>query len=329
MTYPRLTLRWLIQTMIIGFLAGLALHWVFSHGPLNWGNLCLSGLVGVVFSLCVGAGLLLGNRLLAKLPERGRPSWIATRYFLGWLTISGLCTLLAVLLVRRVLGIDLFGVAVFSILLLLSLSIAGVITGFHLMRKQVQLSRELGLAQARAQSLALQAQLSPHTLFNSLNTIAALIPEQPGAAEEAVQRLSRLLRRILSALDQESWTLNDEFSLVEDLLEMERVRFGERMSYHLELTEEEGSRQVPPLILLPLVENSLKHGFRPKVGHCHVEVRANGGCVLIADNGVGRMSDAPDGLGLRNVRQRLEALGGSLLWLQAEEGCAVEVRLCP
>lgn len=325
---PRLTLRWLLQAVILGFLGGVAIGWLL-FSARQGRSLAISGLAGIFFSVCGWAGSILGTRLILRLPDRGSPVWITTRYFLGWIGVFLACTFLAGFLVERLLEIRFFNIAMISITTLFSLSIGGLITGFHLMKDQVLLSRDLALAQARAQSLVLRAQLSPHTLFNSLNTIAALIPEQPGLAEETVQRLSRLLRRILSALEQEHWTLAEEFELVRDLLETERVRFGTRMSYRLDLPEEEASRSVPPLLLLPLVENSLKHGFRPKVGPCIFEMSVSEGRVTIRDNGVGRSDDAGEGIGLSNVRQRLQTLGGSLRWLESAEGCAVEVKLCP
>jgi two-component sensor histidine kinase len=325
----RFSLRWFLCALAVGFLAGVLLDGVaYSH----WASLAStgrSGVIGMINSVVVWGGCMVGFRLLGRLPDRGSPTWMAARLSLGWLGVSALSVLAAGLVVRACLGAGAFGLATFPLLMLVSMAIGGGIGGFHLMKGQILLSRELGLAQARAQAMALRAQLSPHTLFNSLNTIAALIPEAPGAAEEAVQRLCRLLRRILTALDQEAWPLADEFDLVRDLLELERARFGERLSHRLDLEEADRARPVPPLILLPLVENSLKHGFRPKVGPCRLSVLARGGRIVVTDDGVGRSPDAAEGVGLRTVRQRLEAQGGTLRWLEVPAGCSVEVRLCP
>ncbi len=157
--------------------------------------------------------------------------------------------------------------------------------------------------------------------------VAALIPEEPARAEEATLRLSGLLRRILAALEQPLWTLQEEFSLLEDLLALESLRFEGRLSFNLDLEPAMASIPVPPLLLLPLVENSLKHGFRPKVGSCTLRVGAKGGRVLVRDDGAGRDPVAPDGVGLRTVKERLDAHGGGLRWMEAAEGCTVEVRL--
>jgi len=323
------TLPWLLRALAVGLLCGLALDRIFFSHWTSLAGAVQSGIIGMINAVVVWGGSMLGFRLLGKLPNRGTPGWIAARSALTWLGVSSVSVLTAGLIVRTLLGAQAFQLELLPLLMLVSLAIGGFIMGFQLMKGQILLSRELGLAQARAQSMALRAQLSPHTLFNSLNTIAALIPEAPGEAEEAVQRLSRLLRHILLALDREQWPLADEFDLIKDLLELEHARFGERLNYHLDLPDGDRARLVPPLILLPLVENSLKHGFRPKVGSCSLSVRSRDGWVRVTDDGIGRAPGAAEGVGLRTVRQRVEALGGALRWPEAGNGCSVEVRLWP
>jgi two-component sensor histidine kinase len=326
---PHLNLRWLLQASLVGLLFGAPISLIFFSHSYSLKSIFISGVIGVIFSVIMWGGSILGWRLMIRLPNQGTPGWIALRSYLGWGAGFVICVGLAGGLIRLVVGINIFNRYSIGIGTLAGLSISGLMMGYRFLKEEIRLSRELGLVEARSQSLALRAQLSPHTLFNSLNTITALIPEQPGKAEEAVQHLSRLLRHILSALEQEHWTLGDEFALLKDLLEMEHLRFGERLNYVMEINEEEAARLVPPLMLLPLVENSLKHGFRPKVGTCLLKIRAEAGYVRITDDGVGRAPSAEEGVGLRNVRQRLEALGGSLRWIEVPQGCSLEVRLCP
>lgn len=140
-------------------------------------------------------------------------------------------------------------------------------------------------------------------------------------------RLSALLRRILGALERPEWSLREEFQLLEHLLRLEELRFGERLSFDLRLAPAMAETSVQPLLLLPLVENALKHGFRPKVGSCHLRVEAAEGSIQVEDNGVGRAPGSPEGLGIRTVRERLQASGGSLHWPETRQGCVVEVRL--
>jgi len=186
---------------------------------------------------------------------------------------------------------------------------------------------DLTRAQARAEFLTLKAQLQPHTLFNALNGIIGLIREHPREAEEATRRLAALMRRVLEGLEMEHWTLAEEFQVVEDLVRLETLRFGDRLVTELHLEPVMAQRLVPPLIILPLVENSLKHGFRKKVGRCSLQIRAADGRVHVLDDGIGLQPGWREGVGLRTVRERIEAEGGELLELPCETGCRVEVRL--
>lgn len=318
-------LRWLFTAAGLGASVGLAMAFVF--GGRHW-DLPRSMLVGVVFSLVMWAGFDLLHTPFERLPKQWPPSRVGLFAVLWMLALYLLLLGLSVGLVRLATGINLL-VSRFTLLLtgLAGLTASAVIAIKESVEHHVQLQRDLAQAEARASFLSLQAQLQPHTLFNALNTIAALIPEDPRSAEEATERLSSLLRRILSALERPAWSLREEFELLEQLLRLEELRFGERLSYEVLLEPSMAEASVQPLLLLPLVENALKHGFRPKVGACHLRVEAARGRVHIVDDGVGRAADAPDGLGLRTVRERLRASGGSLRWPGVAEGCAVEVRL--
>jgi LytS/YehU family sensor histidine kinase len=190
-------------------------------------------------------------------------------------------------------------------------------------------NRRLAQTEAAAHTLAFQLRFQPHTIFNALNTIAALIPESPAQAEEATERLARLLRGILGAFEQPHWTLEHEFRILGDLLRIEALRFGTRLQYRLDLPEALASRPLPSLLLLPLVENALKHGFRPRVGPCQLEVRADETGIVVQDDGVGRGQSRHEGLGLKLVRERLAPVGGTMRWLDLEgaQGCALRIEL--
>lgn len=262
-------------------------------------------------------------------PRPGRPPEREALRSMGVVSLMYTFMLaLCVGLIRLTTGINLLiHPAVAAMTFAIGFAITNFMMAKHALVHVLEAEGARAQAEARAGLLALQAQLQPHTLFNALNTIAALIPGEPARAEAATEALSRLLRRIMSALEQERWTLAEEFSVLEDLLALERLRFGARLETKLELAPEEAGREVPPLLLLPLVENALKHGFRPKVGTCHLRVTASLGKVRIVDDGVGRNAAAPEGLGLRTVRERLDALDGTLTWPEMGAGCAVEVTL--
>lgn len=321
--------RWFLKAATVGFVSVGLLGMVLSWGEPRWlyGTLW-HGLLGVLFSLILWGGFELAWPFLS----RCRPDWsprkaavvIQGRSLALYAALWTLC----ILAVKPIFGLDMTrNPTSLVISYLAGLLMTSLVMGIHVFSDVVAATRDLEQARARASFLALESQLSPHTLFNALNTVAALIPEDPRAAEAAVERLSRFLRSTLKALELERWPLAEELHLVEHLLELERARFGDRLQYVVELAPGEGERPIPPLLVLPLVENSLKHGFRPKVGPCRLEIRAEGSRLTIQDDGVGRPAEAPEGVGLRTVRERLEAVGGRLSWPVCDTGTCVELRL--
>ncbi|MCA9685532.1 MAG: histidine kinase, partial [Myxococcales bacterium] len=127
---------------------------------------------------------------------------------------------------------------------------------------------ELREEQARRQALqaridALQSRMNPHFLFNCLNTVAALIEEDPPAAVRAVEQLAELLRYTLEYGDETLVPLTDELRCVDEYLALERARFGERLRVDLRIAEDLAAVKVPPLTIQPLIENAIKHGVAP------------------------------------------------------------------
>lgn len=177
-----------------------------------------------------------------------------------------------------------------------------------------------------AQLAALRAQLDPHLLFNALNTVAALIPGDPAAAERTLLRLSELYRGLLAASRAEQHALERELELCRAYLDIERARFGERLDSSIEVADgvEPGQISVPVLILQPLVENAIRHGLagRARGGALRVRVRRAGAALEleVADDGVGlgRSSQRGAGLALDTTRQRLELRYGGAASLALE-----------
>jgi LytS/YehU family sensor histidine kinase len=164
-----------------------------------------------------------------------------------------------------------------------------------------------------AQLAALRAQLDPHLLFNALNTVAALIPIDPAAAERTVLRLAELYRALLAASRLELHSLELELGICRAYLDVERVRFGERLVARVELASDLDPSQVevPVLIVQPLVENALAHGLagRARGGKLVVRAQRSGDSLSIEveDDGVGLGASGRRGAGLaiETLRQRL------------------------
>ncbi len=163
-----------------------------------------------------------------------------------------------------------------------------------------------------AEVRALRAQLNPHFLFNSLNSINSLIGGDPEGARKMCETLADFLRRTLNLGARDAVPLSDELALVDRYLGIERVRFGERLAIDRSVDPEAAVCLVPPLLLQPLVENAIKHGVADRVEGGTVRItarRADGRLTIEVENGLD--PEAPprrgEGLGLDNVRRRLDA----------------------
>jgi len=174
-----------------------------------------------------------------------------------------------------------------------------------------------------AEVRALRAQLNPHFLFNSLNSINALIGSDPEGARRMCERLGDFLRRTLSLGARDDVSLGEELELVDRYLGIEQVRFGERLQIEHAVDPDAAMCRVPPLLLQPLVENAIKHGIQDLIegGAVRIEARVDGGALrVVVDNPVD--ADAPsrrgEGVGLDNVRRRLAAFGERDAMLKSE-----------
>jgi len=196
-------------------------------------------------------------------------------------------------------------------------------------------SREAVLQQqvTEAELRALRAQVNPHFLFNSLNSIANLVVTNPEQAETMTLRLARVFRHVLANSARPLISLHEEIDFLETYLQIEEARFGSRLQVNISVDPAVAMEQIPSLILQPIVENALKHGLGPKLGpgHLWITVDADGNQVRlrVEDDGVGPAigvlklngsNGRSNGVGLENVAQRLNAL------YQDQGRIAIEVR---
>jgi signal transduction histidine kinase len=204
-------------------------------------------------------------------------------------------------------------------------------------RKLVEEERLRAMA-TEAELKALKAQINPHFLFNTLNTIAALIHSDPAQAESTVERLAGMFRYVLAGSERGSVPLHEELTFVDDYLKIEQVRFGKRLRFTRQVAPELRDVPVPSLILQPLVENAVRHG-QGEDGTVDlalgVELDGDHVSITIADQGPG-ISEPPangqfSGHGLRNVNERLQKTYGQAYGLQitanAPTGTQVRLRI--
>lgn len=190
--------------------------------------------------------------------------------------------------------------------------------GFHYLEnyKRAEIQNLKLVANSREVELnTLKSQLNPHFMFNSMNSIRALIDENPEKAKIAVTQLSNLLRSTLMIHKNKVISIQDEIALIKDYLELEHVRYEERLSYEFQIQPETNGFLIPPMILQTLVENGIKHGISkyPKGGHIKVMTKIDDQRLMIQIFNTGQIiqETTDTGFGLVNTKQRLELLFGS------------------
>jgi two-component system, LytTR family, sensor histidine kinase AlgZ len=189
-------------------------------------------------------------------------------------------------------------------------------TALHYVVQAVEASREAEIQSREAQLKALKAQVNPHFLFNSLNSISALTAVNPARARDMCIKLSDFLRNSLRLGERTSIPFGEELALTKTYLDVEQVRFGDRLRVRQKFDDDCADCDVPPLILQPLVENSIKHGIATLVDGGEIEIsgrRAKDAMRIVVDNPFD--PDAPsvgkNGFGLVNVRNRIQARWGA------------------
>ncbi len=160
----------------------------------------------------------------------------------------------------------------------------------------------------------LQAQIEPHFLFNTLANVASLIDSDPQLAKKLLERLNDWLRVALVRARSSSANLGDELDMLENYLQILKIRFGERLRWNIDASRGVRDNPFPPMLLQPLVENAVRHGIEPKIGGGEIRIRARiaNGLLLceVSDDGIGIQESSGGGAGLANVRERLIALYG-------------------
>jgi two-component system LytT family sensor kinase len=211
----------------------------------------------------------------------------------------------------------------------------------HELEKMERKNREAMLRElaAQAELKALRAQINPHFLFNSLNTIADLIVTDPDKAEAMTVLLAKIFRHVLMQSDQQFSRVAEEMEFLRTYLDIEQVRFGARLRVSMDMDPTVSQEPIPSLILQPVVENAIKHGLAPKVGDGHISITAavQGEFLRLAveDDGVGvqlatpSASAAGNGLGLKIIAERLRTLydGRASLDVQLAESLGSRVTI--
>ena len=330
----RVFVRHLIWTVISGAVFGVFVGFATRRYPASL-------ITGLAMSSAIEVTYLLNNALLRPRLEHLSTDWLRfgleiVSSLLGHVGGAGLVLLACSWLFR------------FSIWDTRAWwAVAGLVVGFPIihgtesalrfyrrLKEREQLEERLRIMATEAELKALKAQINPHFFFNTLNTIAALIRTDPALAEASVERLANMFRYILAGSERGQVAFEEELAFVDDYLQIERARFGERLQVTRKIDPRALSIRVPSLILQPLVENAVKHGHGED-GHVDIEIRVEstdaGVSITVSDRGPGmpagyRIGDGP-GHGLRNVDERLRKAYGQGLAVEENEPGGTSVRM--
>jgi len=167
-----------------------------------------------------------------------------------------------------------------------------------------------------AELTILKSQINPHFLFNALNNIRSLILSEPEKARSMVTHISELMRYFIQFNAKEKVMLEQELSVVKDYLALEKIQFDERLTYDFDVDESINAHKIPPMAIQLLVENAVKHGISqlPNGGHVQIEVQVveNELCISVINTGQLYDHGSNKGIGLKNLKERIEILFGTL-----------------
>ena len=218
--------------------------------------------------------------------------------------------------------------------IVLCIAFGSVISYFFYTKSRLSVSREV-IQQERIKRLSsekealeaklrlLQAQIEPHFLFNTLSNVLSLIDRDPAKGKFMLRDLIRYLRTSLSRTLPDKTTLDQEMEIIRAYLNIQKIRMGERLRFTIELPDTARLHPFPPMLLQPLVENALKHGLEPQMegGEIIIKVTEEGDLtrIEVTDTGLGFSSFHKTGVGIANVRERIQLLYGEKGRLLLEE----------
>jgi len=326
------SLYWRCQIAGWSFYGLLAAGIPTLYGGMRW-TVVLRAAIGIAL------GLFLTDQLRRFMLRRGWP-WIplrrlAPRVVLAAVTVAALMVLTLLPLLRvNITAAEQAGpmATIFSIHLTFVLGWILLYLGYHNLRRIHRAEAEklrLELAMRETELGALRAQLNPHFLFNSLNSLRGLITENPSRAQEAVTMLASLLRHTLQLSRARTTTLEDELEATKHYLELESLRFERRLRYELHAESRALDVAVPPMLIQNLVENAIKHGIArlQEGGSVRVAVRRSSQDLHIRVTNTGKLSREPGkrGIGLTNSQERLRLIFGERASFQLRQSEPNEV----
>lgn len=313
---------------------GGRLYWICQAA--GWGSFTAYVLIAYVANVAVihpwdVVSIVLFNAGICPALTHGLRHWMHTH---GWLQLPGRrlwwrCAAFALTAAAMLTGAVVFGALAAGAQSFPWPALAGIFAGFtwalsgwltiyyvvHVRRRRDALQLELAVTTREAQLRALRAQVNPHFLFNCLNSLRHLIGTNPDRAQAVVTNLADILRYALDSDRRDLTPLNEELEAVDRYLELERVRFEERLRVERAIDPSALGVRVPPMLLQTLVDNAIKHGISELTegGVVRLEARTDAGRLTLKVQNTGALkTGAPTtGYGLRNARERLRLIYGN------------------
>lgn len=220
----------------------------------------------------------------------------------------------------------------FSALFLVWEIIYFAVNTFENWKREEILNLELKASQTEIELNSLKAQMNPHFVFNCMNSIRALVDENPERAKQAITMLSGILRNNLTQSRFQAIPLSDEIDLVEKYLALEKIRFEERLTVRFEIDPTTLQYKIPPFVLQTIAENGIKHGIAKKIEGGKIRIKTQGFAdrfvITITNTGKYESPFSNEGIGLANTKTRLHMLYGDAAEMKLIPGNGtVEVRL--
>lgn len=343
--FPHSFGRDFLYTFIWSTLLGVAFFMIAAMvtGRVSWRMLEVNFVVSNLIGYCIHFLFLLCSLTPIEAQVRSHGKWTAVAYYT---LISTVGVIVGIALASPIFGWSFagwfsrpgwyIGVAVNSLII-------SVIIGVIYFWRERSLLAEMRLARERervalmereamlANLSALQAQIEPHFLFNTLANVVGLIHPSPDTAKHMLEQFIAYLRASLANSRKQNTTLGEEFELMKHFLAILQIRMGERLSWKVDLPAELSGLPWPSMMLQPLVENAIKHGLEPKVegGTVQLCAQRDGETlrVLVADTGLGFSGATSNGIGLKNVRERLDKLFDGQARFTIEENAPCGTRI--
>lgn len=319
-TLSRTALYWLLQA--VGWLTLLLISLFFvsvdkslANEPSTWFPILTICLVGMalthVFRLCLKRWKL-HNIAIWKLI----PLVLGANLIMSALLV-GIFIVYAVLMENSVdFSEQILSVANLAVVFIIWSLIYFVIFGFRNYRREEIERLKAEQAMRESELARLKSQMNPHFVFNALNSIRALVAEDPDKAQQSITQLSHLLRGFLLSDRHRTVTLSEELRTVLDYLELEKLRYEQRLEYRIDISPQAEEVQVPTMMVQTLVENAIKHGISKTVegGEIDIRARVEQGMLLLEIENSGNLQGSPfrqdGGFGLANTHIRLQLIYG-------------------